>query len=278
MRRLLYLLFALAFSVSCWSQALRGTTGLLHAPTAEMEKDKTLKIGANYLDLVPLHYFTFNNEISHTYNYYLDLTMFSCLEVAYICTLNYAVHGSHYFPPKSWGKYTNQDRQFSGRIRIWKEGWERWWTPQVVFGIDDASSHVSYGGGDVQIGDGQNNYFTRFYLAATKHLEFENYGILGAHLAYVVGKGKGVGGKFQGPSLGANFRFHLPEGGKGLLGGEKFCWQQLLNSTNLMVEYDARTVNVGGMFSILKDKVNVVAELNEGRYFSGGLFYKIQLK
>lgn len=261
-----------------WGQAFRGTTGLLHAPSAEMEKDKTFKFGANYLDLVPLHYLTFNHEISHTYNYYLDLTLFPWLEVSYICTLNYAIHGSAYFPQQSWGKYTNQDRSFSGRLRVWKEGWWKSWTPQVVLGFDDASSHVHYGGGVAQIGGGQNNYFTRLYVAGTKHVDFTGYGQLGVHVAYVMGRGKGNGGMYDGPSVGANFRFSFPEGGDGLFSGKDFCWQQVANSVNLMAEYDALTVNVGGVVSVWKDRINFVAELNDGKYFSGGVFFKVRLK
>lgn len=270
--------FLLIFCAPCWSQALRGTTGLLHAPTAEMEKDKTFKFGANYLDLVPLHYYMFNGEKSHTYNYYIDITMFPWLEISYICTLNYAYHGSTYFPKESWGKYTNQDRQFSGRLRLWKEGWWKEWTPQIVGGIDDASSHISYGGGDVKFGSGQNNYFTRFYLAATKHFNFRCIGMLGTHTSYVVGRGKGRGGRFSGPTIGANFRFSLPDAGEGLFCGEDVSWKQIVNGLNLMAEYDARTFNFGGIYSLWKDQVNIVAELNDGKYFSTGMFFKIHLK
>lgn len=272
------LLFFVMCSTSLSGQALRGTTGLLHAPTAEMEKDKTFKFGAGYLDLIPLHYHRFGHEITHTYNYYVNLTMFPWMEVSYICTINYATHGSTYFPPQTWGKYTNQDRQFSGRLRLWKEGWERWWTPQVVFGVDDATSHVHYGGGNTEFGGGQNNYFTRFYLAATKHQEFENYGILGVHAAYVIGRGKGNGGYYSGPALGVNFRFNLPEGGAGLLGDDDFSWQQLVNSTEPMIEYDARTINIGSAFHVWKDRINAIVELNDGKYFSAGIYYKVQLK
>ena len=70
----------------------------------------------------------------YTFNYYLNVTIFPWLEVAYICTLVHADHGSAYFPEQSWGKFTNQDRAFSVRLRLWKEGWWREWTPQIVLG------------------------------------------------------------------------------------------------------------------------------------------------
>lgn len=76
-----YLFLCCAFVLS--AQLTYGTTGLLHAPSAEMQKDKTIMLGANFM----------NKEITpptwyyHTYNYYLNVTFFPWLEVAYTCTL-----------------------------------------------------------------------------------------------------------------------------------------------------------------------------------------------
>ena len=102
-----------------FSQYVYGTTGLLHMPTADMQRDKTFLFGASYLDVAatPAHW------NYHTFNYYINITIFPWLEIGYTCTLHKAEHGSTYFPPSVWGKYCNQDRQFSGRLRIWKEGW-----------------------------------------------------------------------------------------------------------------------------------------------------------
>lgn len=283
------LLFFVMCSSSLSGQALRGTTGLLHAPTAEMEKDKTFKFGVGYLDLVPLHYSFFGGEISHTYNYYFNITLFPWLEVSYLLTLNYAQHGSGYFPPQSWGKYTNQDRSFNARIRVWKEGDWKWWMPQIVLGLDDPTSHSHYGGGSITIGEGDmaDNHFTRYYLAATKHIDLENLGMLGAHVSIVKNIGMGSYSnsgnrkntdRFIRPALGANFRFNLPEGGTGLFGGGDFTWQQLVNSTEPMIEYDARTINIGSAFHVWKDRINAIVELNDGKYFSAGIYYKVQLK
>ena len=54
------------------AQTMYGTTGLLHAPTAEMQKDKTFMVGGNVLHLTPLHYFS-SNEVKYTFNYYLNI-------------------------------------------------------------------------------------------------------------------------------------------------------------------------------------------------------------
>ena len=139
--------------VPVYGQALRGTTGLLHAPSAEMQRDKTFMFGGNILDIIPLHYYDF--DVKYTFNYYINITFFPWLEVGYTCTLNYANEGSTYFPEESWGKYTNQDRSFNFRLRVWKEGWWKSWTPQIVLGADDPGTHDNYGGGGISNRDAE---------------------------------------------------------------------------------------------------------------------------
>jgi len=267
--RLILVSLVVIYSLQSQAQALYGTTGLLHAPTAEMQKDKTLMVGGNVLHLVPLQYIS-SNEIKYTFNYYLNITIFPWLEVGYTCTINYANHGSTYFPEQSWGKYTNQDRAFNARLRLWKEGWWKPWTPQIVLGLDDPTSHESYGGGAIKFDeDGmQNNHFTRYYLAATKHFSFAGAGTLGVHAAYVDYRACWFP-HYRRSSLGANFRFSLPEASS---------LNKLANGLNLMAEYDARTVNVGAHYQLWKDHINLIAELNNGKYFSGGIYFKIHLK
>ncbi|MBV3639836.1 YjbH domain-containing protein, partial [Bacteroides cellulosilyticus] len=43
-----YLFLCCAFVLS--AQLTYGTTGLLHAPSAEMQKDKTIMLGANFMN------------------------------------------------------------------------------------------------------------------------------------------------------------------------------------------------------------------------------------
>ena len=93
------------------AQLTYGTTGLLHTPSAEMQKDKTVMLGANFL----------NKEITpptwyyHTYNYYLNVTIMPWLEVAYTCTLFKAEALG--LKPYGYTGFTNQDRNFSVRLR-----------------------------------------------------------------------------------------------------------------------------------------------------------------
>ena len=108
------------------AQLTYGTTGLLHAPSAEMQKDKTVMLGANFM----------NKEITpptwyyHTYNYYLNVTILPWMEVAYTCTLFKAEALG--LKPYGYSGFTNQDRYFSLRLRALKEGQFWKYMPAVV--------------------------------------------------------------------------------------------------------------------------------------------------
>ena len=80
------------------------------------------------------------------------------------------------------GKYCNQDRQFSGRLRIWKEGWWKEWTPQIVLGANDPSTNDILGNSDKDdygiggVGEMGNGHWNRYYIAGTKHFLFQKIG------------------------------------------------------------------------------------------------------
>ena len=270
MKRILLLVVLYSISLLANAQALMGTTGLLHAPTADMQRDKTFMFGGNYLNANPLSTHFRSSEVGYTFNYYINITMFPWLEVAYICTLVHADYGSTYFPEQSWGKFANQDRAFSARLRLWKEGWWKEWMPQIVLGLDDPTSHADHGGGELVSGNtsDSNNYATRYYLAVTKHLDFQNVGELGIHAAFVCGNAKGIE-HYKRPSFGANFRFAFPEAS---------AINKAINGLNIMAEYDSRTINSGFEYSFWEDYINAVVELNRCKYVSCGLIFKVHLK
>lgn len=72
-------------------------------------------LGGNFLhqELTPPK-FNFN-----TWNYYLNVTIFPFLEVAYTCTLFTAE--SLGLDKHGYSGFTNQDRYFSARLRVLKE-------------------------------------------------------------------------------------------------------------------------------------------------------------
>ena len=132
-------------------------------PTADMQKDKTVMLGGNVLDKHPLSTYWNNKNYTYTYNYYINVTIFPWLEVAYTCTLVKGVKGN-YWPEQTWGKFRNQDRNFSGRLRLWKEGWWKEWTPQLVLGANDPGSFDNNGAswsktGTGTFGNDNGNYY-----------------------------------------------------------------------------------------------------------------------
>ena len=262
----------LAFLCLCFctvlkGQALYGTSGLLHMPTADMQKDKTVMLGGNVLDKHPLSTYWNNKNYTYTYNYYINVTIFPWLEVAYTCTLVKGVKGN-YWPEQTWGKFRNQDRNFSGRLRLWKEGWWKPWTPQIVLGANDALNNSWTEGSKIEMSSATaNGFYSRYYLAVTKHLSMKEVGEWGLHLAYVYNRRKDY--PLNGPAIGANFRFSLSP--------TSFI-NKAVNNLNLMAEYDSKSINCGFEYSFWKDYINAVVELNRCKYFSGGLVFKIHLK
>lgn len=280
------------------SQYTYGTTGLLNMPTANMQQDKTFMFGGGYLEKhsSPARWFY------DTWNYYINVTIFPWMEVSYHCVLHKSVYNDYgtgstgYWVPGTYGKFTNQDRQFNVRFRLWKEGWWKPWTPQIVIGSDDISTH-SWGRTEdrFKVEDNRSNGFgNRYYLAATKHFHFTNIGTLGAHVAYLYNVRSDY--PLNGIAAGTNFRFALPE--------ETSLWNRALNGVNLMMElypadgrgtyrvnsfkgmkhYDRGVsigkydINIGCCYSLWKDHINLYGELYGCKDFSGGVQFKVRLK
>ena len=257
MRKCLSVIILCLACVSSRAQFTHGTTGLLEMPTADMQKDKTFMLGGGYLhrSITPA------NWSYNTWNYYLNITIFPWLEVAYTCTIF-----NDWIKRDTWIHRKNQDRNYSARLRLWKEGWWKSWTPQIVAGANDIGTS---GEGGVGAGDGTNSngFWNRYFLAVTKHFQFQKVGNLGVHASYLYNRRKD--NPINGPAFGANFRFGLPS--------ESF-WHQAVNGINLMAEYDSKHVNIGGCYSVWKDRINAYFELSQCRYPSAGLCLKICLK
>ena len=255
LRKLFVVTCFMLLGLPAMAQFTYGTTGLLHMPTADMQKDKTFMAGGGYLN----KHATPSRWDYNTWNYYINITFFPWLEVAYTCTIfdewlaNRKVH------------MINQDRSFHGRLRIWKEGWWKEWTPQIVVGVNDFTTGAGTDYGEMAVeGDG-NGYLNRYYIAATKHLLW--YGEWGIHAAYVYNKrGKD---KLNGVALRVDYQFSLP--------GEEL-WQKAVNGLNLMAEYDSKFVNVGAKYAVWKDHINIITELRECKFPSVGVYFKVHLK
>lgn len=287
----------------CWmvcsmkAQFTYGTTGLLNMPTADMQKDKTFMLGGGYLE----KHASPGRWNYDTWNYYINVTFFPWLEVAYTCTLHKALaydpaYGGGFWVPYTYGRFVNQDRNFSVRLRVWKEGWWKEWTPQIVVGGNDALHNSWEPGSKVGVDDNPTNgFYNRYYIAATKHIEFTHIGDLGAHLSWVYNKRPEY--KLNGLCVGANFRFKLKEDGT--------IWRRAVNGLNVMAEaypadgqgvfYNAQLdgknhktydrgvhigkydINIGACYSVWKDRINLYGELYGCKDFSGGIQFKVHL-
>mgnify|MGYP003299788616 CR=1 FL=1 len=255
-KRLFVAVLGLLLGLPAMGQFTYGTTGLLHMPTADMQQDRTFMIGGGYLN----KHATPSRWTYNTWNYYLNVTIFPWLEIAYTCTIfdemvdrGVMIH------------MINQDRNFSGRLRVWKEGWLKEWTPQIVVGVNDFTTGAGTDYKDMAVEGNGNGYFNRYYIAATKHVSW--YGKWGLHAAYVYNKRRKD--KLNGPAIGVDYQFALPESS---------FFNKAINYLNLMAEYDSKFVNIGAKYTLWKDHINIIGELRDCKYPSVGVFFKVHLK
>ena len=271
-RKKIIMTAALGMLMACpvKGQFTHGTTGLLHMPTADMQPDKTFMMGGSFLS----KHATPPRWSYDTYNYYVNITFFPWLEVAYTCTIF------------DEGIMMNQDRNFSARLRVWKEGWWKAWMPQLVLGVNDGTSA---GGGDylnAGVSGSANGYYSRYYVAVTKHMVDESVGKLGLHMVYLYNK------RTENPlnafGFGLDFRFGMPS---------ESIAQRVLNGLTLIAEaypgngrgvarvLDAERgvaigkydVNIGACYSMWKERINVYGHLYGCKDFSLGLQFKVVL-
>lgn len=275
-------------AVFAYAQSHYGTTGLMNMPTGEMQRDKTFMFGGNFLS----KYTTVPRWWYDTWNYYINVTFFPWMEVGYMCALHKAVptdygNRSGYWVPSTYYKFVNQDRSFHFRLRLWKEGWWRSWTPQVVLGSNDAIGDSSNGGSLTHQAEQSygNGFWTRYYLAMTKHLVYENWGKVGVHVAWIYSRR--FDNKLNNPAIGIDFQPTLKD--------DDWVVRNILNRLKLMTEVvpgytsvkpdltfdedqSMYQLNCGLYVSLWRDYMNVTVELDKGRFFSAGVQFKVHLK
>ena len=247
LKRFIIITFLMSISYVLSAQFTYGTTGLLHMPSAEMQDAKTFVVGGNYLN----KHITPNPWDYGTYNYFLNATILPFFEVAYTATM---------FKAKTIGidwkvdpeKFTNQDRYFSARIRLIKEG--KFWKhmPSVVIGTSDPYTET---GGQVSSTDG-NGYFCRFYVAASKSFMIGTERI-GLHIAYLYNDRRNY--KLNGVAAGLTYS------------------PSFLPNLRLIFEHDTKDFAIGASYELF-DQLFAQFELQDFKYFTGGLAYKVHLK
>lgn len=153
----------------------------------------------------------------------LEYNFFPWLDIAYTCNLYSAE--SLGLDTYGYSGFTNQDRSFYGRLRLWKEVWWKEWTTQIVIGVNDFTTGeggIDYSETGVE-GDG-NGYLNRYYIAVTKHISY--CGQWGFYAAYVYNR-RNID-KLNGPAFGIDYQFAFPE---------TSTLNKAINSLNLMAEY-----------------------------------------
>ena len=137
--------FCLALLISgSEAQSLTGLTGLLNGPSANMQKDGTFFMGANYLNRNYIN--TYGKGKYNCVIYYFDLTVLPFLEINF---RNTRMLGN---PEPSH----TVDRMISFRLRVLKE--RKYW-PAIVLGVNDIYTGALIG----------NQNFGSLYAVTTKN-------------------------------------------------------------------------------------------------------------
>lgn len=126
------------------AQTLNGMNGLLNIPSADLQRDGTFIMGANYLPTINQPSLGYN-----TGNYYFNLTFLPFLEVAYKLTFLRLDNGT-----------INQDRAISFRLQVIKE---KRILPAITFGVHDLFTGTIIG----------NQYSGAEYIVFTKKINLK---------------------------------------------------------------------------------------------------------
>lgn len=203
MKKTVILILIFCFSSgSLYAQFASGVTGMSMIPTAEMQKTGTFMGGVNFLP----EQVTPGNFSYPTMNYYVDMTLFSFIELNYRMTLLKT--------PEASGKKTYHEQDRSNTIRIRPLAENRFF-PAVVLGVDDLFTEES-----------GSQYWGAFYGVLTKHFHWQSGHTLAITAGWYIPHG--------------NHHFN-----KGPFGGVSYtpsCCREL----KLMAEYDSHGWNMGG--------------------------------
>lgn len=223
------------------AQEYSGITGLIHVPTAEMALEGEARVGVFFLnqEFLPDN-LNYRGQKYNTTNHFLAITPFPWIELAYVCTVEKSMdnHGDE--------GYNMKDRYFAVKLRPLKEG--KWW-PAIAIGAQDPGRTVEDAHGDYA-------YFQNFYAAASKHFVWKRHE-LGVHLAY----------RYYRSDFNAKWR--------GIAGGITYR-PSFAKDLRAIVEYTGNDVNIGVDY-LLWRYFFLQASLQNGKYFTGGLCFKINL-
>lgn len=244
------------FSLSARAQIISSGTGLLSAPSADMNDSGTFTITNVFLNK---HLTTDTAEFGwnyHTFQYGFGITFWSRLEVDYACT----IFNGKWNPDARTTRQKiirNQDRQLSSKFLLIREndfGYS--WMPSLAIGVRDIDSGII----SHMNGSPNNGFFTCLYVALSKHVQ-SPFGEFGAHVGYQYNKR-------------TDYRYNAPCGG--------VTWRPvwLVNrwiTPEFIFEYDSRTPNIGAVADIWDKRFEAVFELQNFQWISFGIRYKLNL-
>lgn len=238
-KQLLFLaLLIIGIHQSVQAQYMLGTTGMMNIPTADRQTPGTVMLGGNFLpkQVMPSR-FNYN-----TGNYFVSLSFFSFLELAYRETLI----KENYMSSKP--KYNQQDRSYSIRLCVLKEGK---YVPGLALGANDP------------IADKGANTFQSYYGVITKGFYWGAENHISASLGYYLEGKKNNDTRWFGNKY------------KGIFGGVSFT-PAFCKELKVMAEYDSDGVNVGAAFRLWKH-MSMHAFTHDFNCISGGIRYECTL-
>ncbi|MDO4163940.1 MAG: YjbH domain-containing protein [Bacteroides sp.] len=244
------LITALLATPAC-AQLYTGLSGLINTPSADMNEEGNAWVGCYYMNK---HFtpgddggtsFAYDGKKYNTTDFYLAITPFRWIELSYAFTLMKTKMSGYEEP-----KYNAKDRYFSIKLNLVREGR---YHPAIAIGSNDFIGSPTKRHSD---GGNATGYFCNYYLALTKHFKFAGHDI-GMNLAY---------------------RYCPNEYNRqweGVVGG--LTWRpKWVPDLRIIAEYTGNEVNVG-MDCLLWKHLFLQATLQEGKYFSGGICFQVNL-
>lgn len=219
---------------SIQAQYAIGMSGLLNMGSAKMNETGTFMAGGNIVPPELMHK-GFQNYT--TGNYFVNMTLFSFLELNYRCTLLKSSYEGGKF------KFNHQDRSLSAKISLLKE---KKYVPSIAIGANDPFR------------DRGTNYFSAIYGVATKTFHIGNH-----RLALTAG--------YYHP-IRTEERLKTQ---KGICGGISYTPAFCKQLTGI-VEYDSQRFNMGAAVKLWKH-LSIHAFTSDFKCIAGGIRYECTL-
>ena len=252
-RRFITLFAAMVLSMMLgYAQFLHGGSGLLQTPVAEMNPSGTFMITNCFMNAHTLPEEAWGY---HSFGYGFDITFLSRIEVYYTCVI---LDGKRKPNPTSRDTIMfNQDRHVGVKVQLLRTGDFGWdWAPDIAVGVNDLDFNM------FSRTDASNGFFTSYYAMASKSFRSQ-IGTWNAHLGFQF-----------------NNRTYYSHFGPCAAVDWQPVWLQKedLINTSFIVEYDARTLNIGAVVSFWRDHFEAMIDFQSLRWLSVGLRYKVVLK